>query len=263
MAIVCEELWQSRPTVESENPRITLIYLARGTTSDLEAKAAVLATTPATYDGLVVKSYGVDRCGPEEWFGKVVYGLRAPPSEGDSVYQFETGGGTQHITQSLKTVGKYAPAGDVAPDYKGAIGVTKDSVEGVDITLPQYSFSERHYLAAASVTQAYRLTLFNLTGKVNLDPFRGFAKGEVQFLGSSGAKRDEDVWEVSFSFSASPNVNGLAVGDIQGISKEGWEYLWVAYADDEDAVAKKLIKEPIAAYVERVMEYGIFAQIGI
>jgi hypothetical protein len=44
-------------------------------------------------------------------------------------------GGTQHITQSLATIQKYAAAG-TAPDFGGAIGVTHDSVEGVDITVP-------------------------------------------------------------------------------------------------------------------------------
>ena len=37
-----------------------------------------------------------------------------------------------------------------------------------------------------------------------------------------------------------------------GISKKGWEYLWVRYQDTEDANAKMLIKKPIAAYVEKV-----------
>jgi len=39
------------------------------------------------------------------------------------------------------------PPGKTAPDFKGAIGVTHDNVEGVDIAVPVYSFSETHYLA--------------------------------------------------------------------------------------------------------------------
>ena len=46
-------------------------------------------------------------------------------------------------------------------------------------------------------------------------------------------------------------------------SKKGWEYLWVRYADEEDAAAKMLVKRPIAAYVEKVYEEGDFSQLGI
>ena len=53
------------------------------------------------------------------------------------------------------------------------------------------------------------------------------------------------------------------MGNIAGIDKEGWHYLWVRFADDEDNAAKTLIKKPIAAYVERVYEYGSFAGLGI
>ena len=49
-----------------------------------------------------------------------------------NVLGLQAGGGTQHITQSIATIQKYAPPGKTAPDFKGAIGVTHDSVEGVD-----------------------------------------------------------------------------------------------------------------------------------
>jgi hypothetical protein len=47
---------------------------------------------------------------------------------------WNTGGGTQHITQSLGTVGAWAAPGLVPPNFRGGIGVTKDGIEGVDIT---------------------------------------------------------------------------------------------------------------------------------
>jgi hypothetical protein len=46
-------------------------------------------------------------------------------------------------------------------------------------------------------------------------------------------------------------------------SKKGWEYLWVRYADEEDAGSSTLVKKPVAAYVERVYEEGNFAALGI
>ena len=83
------------------------------------------------------------------------------------------------------------------------------------------------------------------------------------FLGASGAKRGFEDWEITFRFAASPNVAGLSLGNISGINKEGWQYLWVRFADDEDGSSSTLIKKPVAAYVERVYEYGDFSGLGI
>ena len=53
------------------------------------------------------------------------------------------------------------------------------------------------------------------------------------------------------------------MGEITGIAKKGWEYLWVRYADAKDDTAKAIVKKPIAAYVEKVYEEGNFAGLGI
>lgn len=190
------------------------------------------------------------------------YGVRPPTEVGESSFSFDTSGGTQHVTQSLATVHRYAASG-TAPDFGGAVGVTHDNVEGVDITIPVYSFAETHYLAASFVTQAYKGTLFNLTGKVNSGSFKGLAAGECLFLGASGSKRGADDWEITYRFAGSPNRTGLVVGPISGIAKKGWEYMWVRYADSEDVAAKAIVKKPIAVYIERVYDEGNFAALGI
>lgn len=99
------------------------------------------------------------------------------------------------------------------------------SVEGVDIDVPVYHFSETHYLPLtcrpeqssvvakrprprrgrrhvkglpdAIVTPAYSGTQFNLTGKVNGGAFKGFAAGECLFLGAAGAKRGSGDWPLT------------------------------------------------------------------
>src|SRR5690606_18604713 len=110
-------------------------------------------------------------------------------------------------------------------------------------------------------------TLAALTGSVNNTPFKSFAAGEVLFLGASGSTRENEdgdtVWEITFSFAASPNVTGLTVGDITGIEKRGWDYLWVRYADAVDGEAHVLVKKPVAVYVEQVYPFGNFGALGI
>ena len=263
MPVTVEEKWDSRETTLGESSSVDLRYLIRGTDDDVLAHQSLLAAAPVLYGGLVRQSSHIERIAEDAWEGSVRYGLLEPPETGDSTFSFDTGGGTQHVTQSLATVARYAAPGQTAPNFQGAIGVTPDSVEGVDVTVPVYNVSETHYSATPLVTAAYKATLFYLTGTVNNAPFRGFAAGEVLFLGASGSKRGQDDWEITYRFAASPNVTSLAVGSITGIAKRGWDYLWVRYEDAEDTAAKALVKRPIAAYVEQVYPYGNFAGLSI
>ena len=79
----------------------------------------------------------------------------------------------------------------------------------------------------------------------------------------AGSQRGANDWEMSFRFASSENKTGLTVGEITGIAKKGWEYMWVRYANAEDSTAKALIKKPIAVYIEKVYEDGDFSQLGI
>ena len=247
------------------------VYALRGVADENSARILAGSSTPSTYGDLVRKSISLEpvhvdtaNLGACIWEVTVQYGVKDEPETGDpAVFSFDTGGGTQHITQSLGTIGSYA-AGGTAPDFKGAVGVTHDNVEGVDITVPVYNFSETHYLPAAQVTPAYKGTLFYLTGKVNNAGFRGLAAGECLFLGASGSQRGAgEDWEITFKFAGSPNRTGITVGPITGIAKKGWEYLWVRYADAEDTASNTLVKQPVAAYVEKVYEDGSFGSLGI
>jgi hypothetical protein len=271
MAIEVIEKIDSRESTTGKSATVDLTYIITGTSDDIAAKAALAATAPSYYDGLVRQSRHITPVGdPTEtltWEGTARYAPydNSPPDTGDSTFSFDTGGGTQHITQSLSTVNSYAASG-TPPDFGGAVGVANDNVEGVDITVPVYNFSETHYLAPATVDGAYKATLFSLTGKVNSDAFRGFSPGEVLFLGAAGTRRgtgSDDDWEIQYRFAASPNRTGLTVGAITGVEKKGWEYMWVRYADDVDDAAKALIKKPVAVYIEKVYDDAAFSGLGI
>jgi hypothetical protein len=254
----------SRSVSEGESPSADLLYVVKGTDDDAAARDALAANAPESYGGLVRKGWTVEPVGDPTttllWDGTVRYGLydNSPPEVGQSSYSFDTGGGTQHITQSRRTVARYARSGETPADFEGAIGVTHDSVEGVDITVPVFRFSETHYVADEDVTPAYKANLFYQTGKVNDVPFKGFAAGEVLFLGASGSQRGDEDWEITFNYAASPNVTGLMVGDIGPVSKKGWEYLWVRYEDAEDNDAMCVVKRPVQVNIEEVYEYGAF-----
>jgi hypothetical protein len=261
------EKFDSRQAAAGDNPQAELRYVVRGTDDEQAALAAVESTSPSAYGGLVRQGWEVEPVGDgsEFWEGTVRYGRTsgAPRQVGESVFTFDTGGGSMHVTQAKEHVASYAPAGETAPDFGGAIGVTHDAVEGCDVVVPVYNWSETHYFAADHVTQGYKLTLFALTGKTSAGAFRGFATGEVLFLGASGSTRGDDTWEISFRFAASPNVTGLVIGSITGINKKGWEYMWVRYTDAEDDDAKCIVKRPASVHVERVYDAADLVGLGI
>ncbi len=185
-----------------------------------------------------------------------------PTGEPDSVYSFDTGGGARHLTQSLETVSK-SPSS--APDYGGAIGYDGENVNGIDVTIPVMNFTETHYLRKSKVSTSYKKMISDLTGKVNSSNFKGYAPGEVLFLGASGSRRGDsrsDYWEIVFKFAVSPNRTNIPVGSLSISNKKGWDYLWVRYADDVGS-DNALIKKPVAAYVEKVYERADFGALGI
>ena len=251
------ELYKSGEGVESvDNPSAMLLFVVTGTSDDVEVRSTIEAHVPSSYVGLPIQDYDFRPLGNGIWEVAVHYGLKKQTNQ--SSFSFDTGGGTAHVTNSISTVARY-PAN--APDCQGAVGISGDSVEGVDITVPVYNFSETHYLPAASISGAYKATLFNLTGKVNGGSFKGFAAGEVLFLGASGSQRGNEDWEISYKFAASPNKTSLSVGSVTGIAKGGWQHLWVLYSSAVDQNA--LIKRPIAAYVEQVYWPADFSLLGI
>lgn len=263
MAAIIEHVSSRSATAGVENPARELAYRIVGTEDDAAAHALVQSVVPALYDGLVFQSYRLQHEGGGVWEATATYGKREPKDTGDSSYSFETGGGERQITQSITTIARYAPAGQTAPNFYGAIGVTNDRVEGCSIHQPTFSFAETHFLPVAVVTPSYKAILFQLTGRTNNAPFKGFAAGEVLFLGASGTLRSKDDWEIAYKFVASQNATGLSVGNITGIAKRGHEYLWVRYTEEKDATARVLVQKPQSVHIEQVYEEGDFSLLGI
>ena len=243
-----------------------ITYTVFDALTDTEARAALLAEAPPNYNGLprdeqaceVEAIRGLDHI----WIGNARYAKKTSNAGEGPTFRFETRGGTQRVTQALGST-RYP---NNAPNSGGAINATATSVEGTDITVPIYTFSETHELDDGLVNNYYKGVLVTLTGRVNDAPFKGLAAGECLFLGAAGSLTDgpgSDTWSIDYAFAGSPNVTGLAVGDITGIAKKGWEYLWARYQTAEDTAAKLLVQKPIAVYVDQVYREGNFAALGI
>jgi len=266
MSVEAWELHTSRPSAEGEDPSVEMHWMIKGTSSDLVAKSVLGSASPLIYDALVRKSWRVEPEGHEMWRGFVHYGRYPKPQTiGDKPrISFDMGGGNIHVLHALETVNKYAPEGAEAIDSKGLIGVTRDRVESVDIPAREFHWSETYVLSRDLIEHTvYPLVLYTMKGTVNESPWRAYAAGEVLLANIAGGTRDNDTCEITYSFAASPNLTDLTIGDIQGIEKNGWDYLWVRWQDDVDDTAKALVKKPQTVYVDRVIKRTNFMNLGI
>lgn len=276
MAVTIAEKPDSR---SKSGGTITLRYTVRGTSDHEAVAAALLAEAPTTMDGLpreenpTIEAEWADTItNTGKWDCEVNYtragseGTTSPPETGDSAFNFEIGGGTQHITQAIATVRTVVAEGETAENFQGAIGVSGDGenieVAGVDINAPAFSFSETHYIPDSSVTEAYRKKLALLASKspVSSTSFRGYAAHEVRFDGATGAKRGEGDWEITFRFTVSFN-DTISVAGLPSFYKRGWDYAWFRYATEKGT--NRYIKVPIQATVVQVYRDGNFTDLGI
>lgn len=261
MAIEVYQHFDGPDITVAESTASKLFYRVIGTSDDQAALAAALAAVPATYADAPRKSLRLERGGVDGWLVEVDYS--GVNSDNDDEWSFDTTGATAKITQSLETVARYAPSGETAEDYKGAIGVTDSGIDGCDIVIGTFKFSRVRTYAGDVLADGYASILKALTGKVNNAPFCGQAVGEVLFAGAKGSKKGSSPWKLSYDFIGSENQTGIVVGPITGISKSGHQYLWVRYEETDDAAAHRHVKRPRSAYVERVYRSANFALLGL
>lgn len=273
---------------------MTRSYKVFGTTNDVEVHADANDRIsgllrgwqyPGTNVQLMAESYSVSYLGDDAWQVTINYEKNgADDDEQDNPLRrsrsFDTTGGMQHITQAHDEkqfpVSSGNPFGNDfvlgAPPQFCAIGVDDNGVNGVDIVVPQLSWTETYDVKSTYVTSAYIKAVAELTGTTNNAAFRTFKAGEVLFLGASGSQEwDEQKgngpWTLSFKFAASPNAGAgqtlpaITVGSITGIEKKGHEYMWIRY--ESSVNSSSLLKKPQAVYVNKVYRDGNFANLGI
>jgi hypothetical protein len=266
-------------------------YKVFGTTDDVALHASINTTIsaglrgwqyPGTSVQLLAESYSVSYLGDDAWQVQISYAKDGADDDEQTdplkrSRSFDTSGGTQHITQAkggtvtvrgtttttTSTETKFPPT---APSMDSAIGVDGDSVAGVDVVVPQLTWTETYDVPSNYVTNDYIKTVAALTGTVNKEGFRSFAAGEVLFLGASGShewdeEKGDGPWSLSYKFVASPNVTDETIGPVTGITKRGHDYLWIRY---EDSVTDNtLLKKPKFVYVNKVYRDGNFAFLGL
>ena len=231
----------------------SLEFVISGTDVYEEAKDSLIREAPSRVGVMYPRTYTVgSKDGADDvWEGKVEYTYGKPQT--DPTFTIEINTATAKFTTSLQTIQGYGAL--PIPDYKGSIGVTKDSVEGVDAMVPAITWMESHPVPASRVTDDYVKMLFVLTARMNASQFRIFAPGEALFLGVTLKQSSErDAWDGQFKWVGSPNAENFQVGGITIAEKLGHDYLWIRYTEDESNGAT--VKVPKHVFIERIYQFG-------
>jgi hypothetical protein len=241
----------------AQNPTETRRYKIADVANKNTANGLALASTPAVvstiYGLLYRQDIQLSQSAYNQWFAEVPYGPRKSVT-GDFTWDFDTTGGTIHITQAKAEVARYPTA--TAPNQKGAIAVDGDEVKGTDIIVPalKVNVNFRHPLGIITLPMADFLA--EITGTVNSTPFLTFAPGRVLFLGARASDGTDVEATVNYQFAVGKNVSGQTIGDITGVAKKAWDVAWIRYKDNVVTADGKDVptREPKFVYVDRVYE---------
>jgi hypothetical protein len=257
--------FEERPgsgAMSEQPPALEKLYYCSGTADENQVMAIAMAATDrrvATPMGILFRQpiqlrwEGGDHCGVIVPYGPTNRDV------GSIHVSFSTTGGTAHITQALSTVSSYGVA---VPDMKGTIGVNGDDVDGCDIVTPALKLRIRCKHPQAVITLDQIRNLARSTAYVNSDVFLGFQAGELLFLGADGEQGTETETSVGYEFDAKENAVGakaLTIGDIANVEKQGHDYAWISYGDEEDA--DRPVKHAKHVYVVRVYRRTGFVQL--
>lgn len=253
----------------ADDGSLTRTFIVEGSQDALQSEGVAFGAASTDYEGRIRgNKFNTERLGFSTFKCGIKYELppqdpsQQPPNNDppQGIIEFDTAGGTQHIT-TAKAQTHYPQN---APDMKRAIGVGRDTVEGVDIIVPSLQFTVTRHFPIAQITGGYIKDLARLTGKTNKLDYdldgETFEAGELLFMGASGGCRGRPDWEIAFRFQAEQNNTNLDVSPtITGITKKGHQYLWVRFKQEESQ--NNLVQVPEFAYVATVYEEEDFKAI--
>lgn len=243
--------------------------------SQQDAEWSLYQYAPVTYQGLYKMSVRASTVlAGQQYDGEVDYGWPKKNQEvGTTWFDYDTTGGSKNLKNSLETISSGASPSPLityvnAPDFSGLIGVSiEGDVSGVDVPSPSLKLSVHTIFDVADVTMEQVKQWSAQTGTMNGDQIWSFDPHELLFRGCTGSTKIESVSqpgvETIFQLEASENATDLTVGDMDGIVKDGWDYLWILTVKVKDTKTNMLLPKPAAYYVERVFAESTFGDLGI
>jgi hypothetical protein len=179
--------------------------------------------------------------------------------------------------------GPYPPGNQGIPDFRGAIGIDGDNVNGVQKPFSVFNWNEtwiypaewidgkrparvdknadgdRVEVSQQPLTNVIEDNCFFTNEKV----FRGKPPGCILLTGVRSSRMNLGASSVSvtFSFSYSPLRENFKVGDILIATKDGWDYMDIYY--DTESSGNELVKKAKYVYVCRIFGRMDFLDLGL
>lgn len=288
-----EQVYMRQSTVPStgDGGSEGLTYIIHSTQTSVESQLAEVyswlnSNAPATLGGQDPADSRVEEIADGYWKATLTYSTQQAQRnsqreedvkvEGDNSWSFQISSTTQNVQVGKRLV-SVTPAGDVAGEFankKYPLGVDSDgNVNGIDVLVPEASWEETYYTAAANVTEAYRLVCMDLVGKVNNATFKGAAAHQVLLSGVSGQLTSQSIgglWQLTFNFLYMQNISEtftlVSPADPptfgpQSVSKTGWQIFDMRYRRVKfDGVSMSL---PYQVCVHEVYEEGDFSTLNL
>ena len=230
---------------------------------------------PRKYLGMTLQRLTVvERINAQNWKVNAEYKYTGGASvssdnddEREEKVSIEFGVSTATRTVSLGRVESY---GDI-PTYGGLIDVQESGdgtmePRGISVYIPTGTMTITHWFKKSQWTTRLRNKIAYRRCRYNGDTFRGFAHGELLFVGETVSYSDNDPYvEVQFKFLISENSNDIEVGNFSGISKRGWHGMWCKYAKNIRTVGGKKYQviEPKGVAIEKIYKAADFTEMGL
>lgn len=252
-----------------------LKYYVSDATSKQDAMRAVWNDCPEIYENVPRSSIRFDSWTNENNCEITVSYQKSSSSssgqsnveQGDSgsSFTFDCGGGSKKVLRSLtaqrRIMGTLDPGRFV--DWNGKTGAQSE-IKGVEVPDAQLRETYVKNMPSSRLTTSWKKRIANLVGSVNSEPFKGWKRGEVMFLGCSfsGNTEEEDVISVSFNFMIQPNEYDVVIAEgIPAFSKYGFEYPWTITKPAEvNGVGTIKITD---VFVARVCPFRDFSALGL
>lgn len=277
------ELTESRGgtnALDSRDRKLVFLIALEDGENEADAVDACLEEKPDTYEGMAFRSMTIDPEPNAVGIFKITlnYGSRT------TTVTIDSSPGSERRYCSIETIARFGLAGEAAADFQGGINVSKSSVEGVDVLADKQTLTVVKQWGADEIDGAYLDELDRLKNKVNDAEIvlkingvdRTYAEGELRFDGHRVVKQSQDGdWEISYTLSVSRGeddiiVAGGTIGSEQDEDdnwviphKDGWDYLWIHFAEQLDSATNTLVRVADSAYIERVYPRVDFMPIGI
>lgn len=260
----------------SNGQEFELKFALTGTSDRLEALAHIVMNTEPEIDSIPrvdMSAEPVDGFN-ELWTVTIEYAVgggstgNLPESDiGEERMRFSTKGGTKRIFQAANHIADYANTdiGVDPPNHEGAINVTTEGIEGIEIDDTGFGFQITKIVAFVDFTRVYTQMLYYATNKVNSSSWRDYEPGELRIVDISADQRDAESFSVVFEFLAIPNVVDQTIGDITGIAKLGHELAWAEHAKlvDETTDPPTIRQKIKAVHIEETYGYFDFNALGL